>query len=143
MRRAGHSDFRWRSGTSILPAWNSRRRRTGGSQSIRPCASGNGSGNAEELNRRKPEPEKGFEPLAPCLQDRCSDQLSYSGLPRMVDGPQACGQFASVSRCGRGSGEVTIARAASQPTTTTSPPSAASTMKWFPVATMISSIARG
>jgi hypothetical protein len=89
------------------------------------------------------EPEDGFEPSTPCLQDRCSDQLSYSGLPRMVDGPQACGQFASVSRCGRGSGEVTIARAASQPTTTTSPPSAASTMKWFPVATMISSIARG
>ena len=24
-------------------------------------------------------PEKGFEPLAPGLQDRCSDQLSYSG----------------------------------------------------------------
>jgi hypothetical protein len=88
-------------------------------------------------------PEDGFEPTTPCLQDRCSDQLSYSGLPRMVDGPQACGQFASASRCGRGSGEVTIARAASQPTTTTSPPSAASTMKWFPVATMIRSIARG
>lgn len=24
-------------------------------------------------------PERGFEPLTPCLQDRCSDQLSYSG----------------------------------------------------------------
>ena len=24
-------------------------------------------------------PEKGFEPLAPALQERCSDQLSYSG----------------------------------------------------------------
>ena len=24
-------------------------------------------------------PEAGFEPATPCLQDRCSDQLSYSG----------------------------------------------------------------
>ena len=30
------------------------------------------------LGRRKP--EKGFEPLAPALQERCSDQLSYSGV---------------------------------------------------------------
>ena len=27
------------------------------------------------------EPEIGFEPMTPCLQDRCSDQLSYSGVP--------------------------------------------------------------
>lgn len=26
------------------------------------------------------EPETGFEPVTPCLQDRCSGQLSYSGV---------------------------------------------------------------
>ena len=29
-------------------------------------------------------PEKGFEPLAPALQERCSDQLSYSGDSNIV-----------------------------------------------------------
>jgi hypothetical protein len=28
------------------------------------------------------EPEAGFEPATPCLQDRCSDRLSYSGARR-------------------------------------------------------------
>ena len=32
----------------------------------------------------KEEPEKGFEPLAPALQERCSDQLSYSGVLPIV-----------------------------------------------------------
>ena len=33
---------------------------------------------------RDREPEKGFEPLAPALQERCSDQLSYSGDAHIV-----------------------------------------------------------
>ena len=37
----------------------------------------------ERWNSR--EPEKGFEPLAPALQERCSDQLSYSGVALIVD----------------------------------------------------------
>ena len=28
---------------------------------------------------RSGKPKRGFEPLTPCLQDRCSDQLSYFG----------------------------------------------------------------
>ena len=44
---------------------------------------------------------------------------------------------------GADAGEATSTRAASQPMTTTSPPRAASTKKWLPVATMIRSIAAG
>jgi hypothetical protein len=34
--------------------------------------------------REKDEPEEGFEPSAPALQERCSDQLSYSGARPML-----------------------------------------------------------
>ena len=37
------------------------------------------------------EPEKGFEPLAPALQERCSDQLSYSGSRHIVVAGPFCG----------------------------------------------------
>ncbi len=30
--------------------------------------------------RAKAEPEVGFEPTTSCLQDRCSSQMSYSGI---------------------------------------------------------------
>jgi hypothetical protein len=32
-------------------------------------------------------PETGFEPVTPCLQDRCSGQLSYSGATLIVQRP--------------------------------------------------------
>ena len=98
---------------------------------------------SEPTGRRNAKPEKGFEPLAPALQERCSDQLSYSGVFLIVDGTQACGQSASARRRRCGCGSVTSARAASQPATTTTPPSAASRRKWLPVATMITSMAAG
>lgn len=51
----------------------------------------------DNLARWDREPEKGFEPLAPALQERCSDQLSYSGARPMVVGALVAGR-----RRGRG-----------------------------------------
>ena len=41
----------------------------------------------QRVTAMRREPEKGFEPLTPCLQGRCSNQLSYSGAPLIVDRP--------------------------------------------------------
>lgn len=41
--------------------------------------------NADREKEERGEPEKGFEPLTPALQERCSDQLSYSGDHHIVD----------------------------------------------------------
>ena len=58
--------------TCLKPAYRSRRRES----ERRP------SNEKARLAGLFVKPEDGFEPSTPCLQDRCSDQLSYSGLPR-------------------------------------------------------------